>query len=457
MNTTVADKKLYDALNVNCNATKNEIKKAFRKLALEWHPDKWTSGTKQQKIDAESKFKEITEAYGILSDPEKREKYNQYGGDAFKNGGAHDMSEADVAEMFSEMGGFGGFGSAFGGFGSGFGGRGHQHKKEVTIPDLIFPMNVDIKATYMGSLIEFEVLRYNLKTGKQPSKENMSCANCKGKGVKIRITQMGPGMLQQSEQTCDKCAGEGILFPDEYFDKKIQAFSRTLPKGIVDGEKIVIEDKGHEIPDCFKNKFPNRKRTNIILVISESRELVINGHKYIRGVNKSPFNLALDIELEPHEAICGTYKYIPFINGENICVKIPPGTIFYKSQQIVVIPQLGMPFYNQKGSFGELFVILSVKEKFTYDDDKLKKIWKDMTGSDMTHDNNKVLSNSKNTFIESMSVEDYKISAAYNTTEKNHKTFNKSMANNNSNTDDSDQGHGRGRGQSQGPNGCAHQ
>lgn len=447
MSNKVADTKYYDALGVASNASENEIKKAFRKLALEWHPDKWAHGTKQQQADAESKFKEITEAYGILSDAEKREKYDQFGAEAFKNGG-QEMSEADLAEMLAQMGmgGFPGFG--------GFGGRGRPQKKEVTMPDLIHELKVNIKDTYVGSLLEFEIQRYNLKPGKQPTKENMSCTDCKGKGVKIRLIPMGPGMMQQSEQKCAKCAGEGLLFPDEYFDKKTQKFSRTLPKGIMDGEKIVIEDKGHEIPDCFKDKFPDQKRTNIVLVVSETRELVIDGHKYIRGVNRSPFNLALDLELEPHEAICGTYKYVPFINGENVCVKIPPGTIFYKPQHIVVIPQMGMPFYKQKGSFGELFVILSVKEKFDIDDDKIKKIWKIMTDRDMTRDNEKVLKKSKDTFIESMSVEDYKVSPAFKTTEKNHKTFNKTMAEHNNSDDDDEDGHGHGGG---GPSGCAQQ
>jgi DnaJ family protein A protein 2 len=465
MNNNVVDTKYYDALGVTPSASQSEIKKTFRKLALVWHPDKWTNGTKQEKEKAENKFKEITEAYSVLSDAEKREKYNQMGTDAFKNGG-QGMSEDDLASMFAQMGGFGGF-SGFGGFAEAFGGRGmgRQQKKEINMPDVVHEIKVDIKQTYTGASIEFEVQRYNLKPGKQPTKENMVCGDCKGKGVKIRLTPIGPGMMQQSEQKCDKCACMGMLFSDEYFEKKTQKFSRTLPKGIMDGEKIVIEDKGNEIPDCFKNKYPDKKRTNIILVISETRELVIDGYKYVRGVNRSPFNLALEMELEPHEAICGTYKYVPFVTGENVCIKIPPGTIFHKPQQIVVIPQMGMPFYKQKGAIGELFVILNVKENFNVDDDKLKKIWKVMTGRDMAKDNEKVLKKSKDGFIESMSMDEYKSSDEYKSTDNNHNTFNRSMANDTSDDDEhgqgqwQEQGHGHRQGHGQGPNlgGCSQQ
>lgn len=442
---SVADSKLYDVLGIRPNATEQEIKKAFRKSALVWHPDKWADKSKEDQLNAETKMKELTEAYGILSNPEKREQYDQFGLDGFKNGGEHEINPEDISQMFAQMG-MGGF-DGFGGFG-GFGKR--QQKKEFTIPDLVHVLSVNVKDTYMGSLIEFEVPRYNLKSGKQPTKEQMLCSDCKGKGSKTKLTPMGPGMMRQSEQKCNKCAGEGLYFSDDFFDKKVQKFSRTLPKGIMNNEKIVIEEKGHEIPDCFSDKFNGQKRTNIILVIDESREVVIEGYKYVRGVNRSPFNLALDLDIEPHEAICGTFKNIPYINGENICIKIPPGTIFLKPQHVVIVPKLGMPFYKQKGSFGELFVLLNVKEKFDVDDDKLKKIWKILTNSTMDQDTSKVLKKSKDEFIDSMTVEQYTDSDAQKTTDKNQRAFNKTMAEHDEDDDDEDD---RGR-----PNGgCAQQ
>jgi len=324
-----------------------------------------------------------------LKDSEKRTQYDRFGLDAFKNGG-HGGMEVDLSEIFGQMGmDIGGFGGGF----SGLFGRGRQQKKVLNMPNLMHKVEVNISDTYMGAVMEFEVQRYCLKSGKQPTLENMTCSDCKGQGMIARLVQIGPGMVQQSQHKCDKCSGEGMIFPDEFFDKKMQKVSKTLPKGISNGETIRIEDKGHEIPDCFKDKYPDVKRTDIVLIISETTELTIDGYTYVRGFNRSPFNLVLNLELEPHEMICGTYKYVPFINGENICFKIPQGVIFQTShpQPIIVIPQKGMPFYKQKSTYGDLFAVLHVKEKFNLDDDKLEKLWKLMTDRSMKQDIGKVL------------------------------------------------------------------
>ena len=433
----VASTKLYDVLGVDPRATDEDIKKTFRKLALKWHPDKWTSGSKKEQDDAETKFKQITEAYGVLSDTKKRKEYDDYGEDAFKNGG-HEMSEDAVRRMFEQMGG---------GFGFPFGRNQDTRKKEIKIPDIVQKLNVSIVDIYKGSLIEFKIDRYNLRSGKQPTKENLVCNDCKGNGSVTRVVQIGPGMMQQSTQNCDKCGGQGTSFPSEFFEKKTQTFSKTLPKGIIDSEKIIIEDKGHEIPACFKDKFPNKTRTDIVLVIAEKREIEIDGYKYVRGVQRSPFNIAIDLNIEVHEAICGTYKSIPYINGETVCVKIPAGTIFEKPQQVVIIPQMGMPFYKQKDTFGDLYVILNVKDKFNIDNQKLQNIWEIITNRSMNTDNKNTLSQVENKFVEAYRVEDYNNSAHRKTTEKNERDFNRSMSDNQknerNNDDTSDEDDGR--------------
>lgn len=428
----VLDTTYYDLLGVAPDASEAQIKKAFRKLALEHHPDKSANKSEKEKKEAEHKFKELAEAYGILSDPEKRKRYDRIGVEGLKNGG-HGMNNVDLSELFSQMGpefasAFGGFANAFGGMGGmgGMGGFGQKRRQEPQIKDIVHTLNVTLKDTYLGSTIEFEIQRYNLKQHKQPSKEDMSCAECEGAGIKVKLVPIGPGMMRQVQEKCSKCSGEGLIFSEQYFEKKPQKFSKTLPKGIENDETIIIEDKGHEIPDCFKDKYPNKKRTNIVLKISEERDIVIDGYKYTRYVNNSPFNLALELKIEQHEAICGTYKYIPFINGEHVCIRIPPGTIFQKDQHIVVVPQMGMPFHKHKGALGDLYVILSADEKVNLDDEQLKHIWKTMTHRSMTHDNEQVLKNSDDKFIESVSIEEYKKSSSYEKNEDNLREYNRS-------------------------------
>jgi DnaJ-class molecular chaperone len=431
----------YQTLNVSPTATNDEIKKAFRRLAMKWHPDKWSNATDEKKKTAENEFKKLTAAYEVLSDPEKRQQYDMYGKDAVNGMGGRQMNEDMVREMFENMGG--GFP-----FMQGFGGR-QTKEKELKLSNIEKQIELNLKEIYMGATIEFEVTRYNLIKNKQPSKHDMMCGECKGKGSIMRVVQMGPGMMSQTQQRCSKCYGQGINFPDAFFEKKTQKFTKTIPKGIIQGQQISIENKGHEIPKCFKDQFPGQDRTDIILIAKEERVYEVDGHRYIRGINSNPFNVKLDITIEPHEAICGTFKYIPFINGDYVSIRIPPGIIFKRGDNAIIIPKMGMPYYKQKNSYGDLFVMLDINDNFNPDTPVLKKIWKLMTGNNMDEDNEKVLKKTSDKFIESMDLNQYNESDAYKASEMNRQEFDRNMS---EMDDDDDAGPGTG-----GPAGCAQQ
>lgn len=416
MNNNTKDTSLYTILGVDTTATTDEIKKAYRKNALKCHPDKMADATPEEKIRAENKFKELTEAYAILNDPQKRDTYDKYGMDAFKNGGhGQQMNEEDLREMFESMGMSFPF-DMMGGFGfPGMGGRQKNKKREIMMPDLVHHLELDLMNTYIGETIEFEVMKYTLKKDAKPSKEDFECSECKGKGTKTHFIKFGPGMMQSSEQPCNKCNGEGIYIPDKYFDKKMQKYSRTIPRGIRNGKRIIIENKGHEIPECFKDKQTN-DRTNIVLIIKEDREYHFDGgYKYIRDVENSPYNIALELTIEPHEAMCGTYKNIPFLNGKDVCIQIPTGMAFKKGSRVIVVPKMGFPVYKKKNVYGNMYIILNISDKFNLDESKLKQIWKVCTGKDMTVEHNKVIKNAEGGFIESITIEDYR--------QSNHKEY----------------------------------
>ncbi|CAN1251798.1 Chaperone protein dnaJ 2 [Linum perenne] len=172
--------KYYEILGVPKSASPEDLKKAYRKAAIKNHPDK---------------FKELAQAYEVLSDPEKREIYDQYGEDALKEGmggGGGGHNPFDIFESF--------FGGGFGGGGSSRGRR--QRRGE----DVVHPLKVSLEDLYLGTTKK-------LKGSK--SGASMKCSGCQGSGMKVSIRQLGPGMIQQMQHPCNECKGTGESISDK--------------------------------------------------------------------------------------------------------------------------------------------------------------------------------------------------------------------------------------------------
>lgn len=458
MNTTAEDKNLYDLLGVKPDADETTIRKAYRKMALKWHPDKWGNATDKEKKIAEEKIKEYNEAQEILTDPQKRKVYDRYGYDAAKgnDGHGHHMNEEMMQEMFEKMGGMGGMGGFS--FGNPFGGN--RKEKEPTMANITTDLKLTFKQAFTGASVDFEVTRYILKKNKQPKKQDMVCTECKGKGMVVKLVQMGPGIMTQSQHTCAKCTN-GLNFPEDFFEKKTQKFQQVIKKGIAHGESIVVNDMGHSVPDCFKDQFPGQKHSNLILRILSESHCDVNGNIYTRGINGQPANLKLDITIEPHEAICGTYKSVPYIDGNDILIKIPQGLIFKATanngKHVIIVPNKGMPFYKQKNSFGELFVEVTVSDKQSLSESKLQEIWKIYTDTDMNEWKNKITKDRENQIVDGMFIDKYAHSEHYENFQQREKTHeqsskthrrNKAEFFDDSDNDDMHGGH---------PGGCAQQ
>lgn len=428
---------LYKRLGINKTASDKEIKKCFRKLALKWHPDKWTSKSAQEKKVATDKFKELSEAYEILSDPEKRKTYDRFGLDAVQ-GNSGGMN----SDMFSEM--FSGMGFPF------MGGRNKQ-QKELKLPNLVHNIKLNLQEIYKGKICDFTIERYVLRDVKiQPTKNDMKCSECKGQGVILKIRQMGPGMITQTQQNCTTCLGKCLQFSDRYFRKETQKYSRSISRGVLNGQKIKVNNIGHDIPQCFRDQYPCQDKTDLELVITDDRSYTIDGFTYLRGVNNSPFNVKLDMRLEGYEAICGTVKNIKFLNGELLSIKIPPGVIFSQGDVAIVIPKMGMPFYKQRNTYGDLFILCTV-EKCDIDKTQASDIWKILTGNDMKENINTILSNTNNQYINAMVLSDYKESREYKESVSNNETYQRNMRDD-SNDDDDDDDERQGV-----PSGCSQQ
>jgi DnaJ family protein A protein 2 len=378
----VCDTTLYDTLNVNTNCTDEELKKGYKKMAIKWHPDKWSNGSEKEKQTAEENFKKISEAYSILSDQSKRDMYDKYGMDAIKNSG-NQMNNEDVNELFRHMhdsfGQFGQFGpfSSFSNFSSFGGGSNGSNSETKKFPSIEKTIEIKLSDSYNGSQIQFEIVRYNLKNT-SIKKEDIICKTCKGNGIVHITKQIGPGMVQSMNQRCNKCK-DGFIFSPEYFEEKTQQFSKKMPKGIYNGCVLIIENKGHEIPKFMKSDYPGQDRSNIILKIIENESS--NIYSRIK-----PMSAILDwrIKLDPCELICGTKINFTKLDNTNVVIEVPPGAAFefVGAPNVLFVPNLGMPIYNKNKNadvkYAGLRIIVDCN-KFDPKKTDIDKIWQSMT------------------------------------------------------------------------------
>ncbi|MCX8074789.1 MAG: molecular chaperone DnaJ [Clostridia bacterium] len=315
-------KDYYDMLGVSKTATDEEIKKAYRKLAKEYHPD---SHAGENKSAAEAKFKEISEAYSILSDKTKRAQYDQFGSN-FENAG------------FGGAGGYGGFSgfdfSGFNGgvdidledilgsvFGGGFGGFGSSKKNGPTKgADLRYNMSITFEEAAFGTSKEINVSR-NEKcdtcngSGARNGTHPVTCDKCGGNG-KIQVTQNTIMGTISTVRTCDKCGGEGkiILNPCEKCGgsgnaKKSRKIKVSIPSGIDNGQAISIRGEG----DTGKKGGPNG---DLFIVVN------ILPHKIFK---RSGSDIHFEMPISFTKATLGGTIVIPTLEG-NMEFSIPEGT-----------------------------------------------------------------------------------------------------------------------------------
>lgn len=340
----VRDTILYDQLNVSPSATENEIKKAYRKLSMKWHPDK----NLENKDEAKEKFQKISEAYSILSNEEKRKMYDQVGIDILKNGA--EGPSIDPSQIFEQF--FGGFGG--GGFGGGgFGGfpfsnmRGRENRKEEE--DCVIEHYVKLEDIYNEKTTE---VNYKQKsfckdcdgTGCKNKKKSI-CKSCNGKGKKVEVRQMGP-MIQQFVSNCNVCNGTGeIIEPNNIcktcngkgYNIKNKSLNIPLNKNLEEGNQIRLVGKGH----YFKSR-----KTNLIIVIKE-RE-----HPIFKRIDN---DLHLQLEVPLYQDLFGITKVINHLDNRKLLIK---NKDMLKGEGILLIPNEGMN--SQKGK-GNMFIHLKTQ------------------------------------------------------------------------------------------------
>jgi len=245
----MAKRDYYEILNVSKSASKAEIKKAYRKLALKYHPDK------NKEADAEEKFKEISEAYAVLYDDEKRKMYDQYGHAGIdQQYSAEDIFRgADFGDIFGSMGGLEDIFERF--FGGGMGGFGRQSQRRRRGSDLRYDLEITLEDAFRGVETTIKVPRSEAcdncnGSGAKPGTSPKNCSNCDGTGQMKTTRRTAFGMFTQVT-TCNRCRGQGKIIEQKCPEcrgrgivQKTRDIDLKIPKGIDDGSQLRLAGEG---------------------------------------------------------------------------------------------------------------------------------------------------------------------------------------------------------------------
>ncbi len=352
-----AKRDYYEVLGVDKNADEKAIKSAYRKKAIQYHPDK-NPGDKE----AEEKFKEAAEAYDVLSNPDKRAKYDQFGHDmgpqGFPGGGGFHAGGFSMEDIFSQFGDI--FGGAFGNMG-GFesaGGRIRRRQRRGTDLRIKIKLTLEEIATGVTKTLKIPTLvkcSYCNGTGAKDGTAYTTCPTCNGSGTVIRQQQTMFG-ISQSAVECPQCHGEGRIITEkcghchgEGVVRQEETVSFSIPAGVQDGQTLTMRGKGNAATRGGANG-------DLLIVIEE-----IKHPELIRDGNDVIYNLMLDIPT----AVLGGAVEVPTITGR-ARLKIPAGT---QPGKVLRLRGKGLPSTDGYGTGDELInVMVYIPEKLTDDE-----------------------------------------------------------------------------------------
>lgn len=386
----------YSVLGVTRSSTTDEVKRAYKKLAVKYHPDKNLGNA-----EVEDKFKEVTEAYEVLSDPKKRDLYNRYGAEGiykepfFQQ--RQKMSPEDIfANLFGEnffnsSTGFGGaeqnvrgfFNDAF--FGDGFStgsahstpqashhgtgcapqGPSFNTKRYGQTPrrgkDVTFALQVELADLYAGRTKHLKITRNVLCSfcrgrGIIRDSPHAPCVGCKGSGAKVVIQQPRPGFIQHLQTMCTDCHGQGFFIREE--DKctqcrgsRIVAEERTLEvvieRGSEEGQVVIFEGLADQLT-------PDTVPGDVMVILKQKDDPASKWHR--RGQD-----LVYEHTITLLEALTGFEFYLTHLDGRILHVRSESNTIIKPEGDIKVIEKEGMPYRNNPSVKGHLYIELSVE------------------------------------------------------------------------------------------------
>jgi DnaJ family protein A protein 1 len=329
----------YDILGVPPTCTPDELKKAYRKLALKYHPDK--------NPNEPERFKLISQAYEVLSDPEKRRIYDEGGESAIREGyadrGGPFSSPFDIFDMF-----FGGGGGPFGGRGAR---RGPKRGKDV-----VHQLAVPLEELYNGAVRKLSLAKNVIcdkcegRGGKKGAVEQ--CPVCRGAGMQVRIQQLAPGMVQQIQSVCSECEGQGERINPKDRCKKCQArkvvrerkiLEVHIDKGMRSGQKIPFAGEGDQEPGLEPG--------DIVIVLDEKEHDVYQ---------RSGDDLVMRMKIDLVEALCGMRRTIQTLDNRTLVISTVPGEVI-KHGDCKFVTGEGMPQYRNPFEKGRLIIQFTIE------------------------------------------------------------------------------------------------
>lgn len=346
----------YEVLGVSKGASDEEIKKAYRKKAIQYHPDK-NPGDKE----SEEKFKEAAEAYEVLSDAQKRQRYDQFGHAGMGGGAGGSQWSGNMDDIFSHFGDI--FGGHFGGFG-GFGGGGRSSGPRVNRgSDLRVKVRLTLKEIAEGVEKKIKVKKYIAcshcnGSGAADSNSVSTCSTCHGSGRVTRVQQTILGAMQ-TQSTCPSCGGDGKTITKkcahcngEGIVRDEEVISINIPAGVMEGMQLSVSGRGNAARRGGVNG-------DLLVVIEEEPH-----QDLIRDENDLIYNLLLDVPT----AILGGSVEVPTVDGK-VKVKIEPGT---QPSKVLRLRGKGLPSVNRYGT-GDLLVNIGVyiPENLSKDEKKI--------------------------------------------------------------------------------------
>lgn len=341
----MAKKDFYEILGVNKGSSADEIKKAYRKKAMQYHPDK-----NPDDKTAEAKFKEAAEAYEILKDDQKKAAYDQYGHSAFEGGmggrggrgGAGGQQFNDFSDIFSA------FGDIFGDFGGRGGGRRRKRSTAVNGSDLRYNITIDLKEAFEGKT---EKIHFSASTkcdsckgtGAEGDSKAEQCSHCKGSGI-VRVQQ---GFFVV-ERTCSHCNGSGEIIKNPCKSckgtgrvSKNRTLSVKIPAGIDNGNRIRLSGEGEA-------GMRGGKAGDLYVFVN------VKSHPFFE---RNSADLYCEMPLGITTAVLGGSISVPLIDGTKTNIKIPDGT---QTGSKFRLKGKGMVVINTGGRRGDLYVVVKI-------------------------------------------------------------------------------------------------
>ena len=378
----------YEVLGVDKNASADEIKKAYRKMAMKYHPDK-NPGDKE----AEEKFKEANEAYEVLSDETKRATYDQYGHAGMEGGfgggagGFNGFGGGGVEDIFSDI--FSSFGGGFGGF-SGFGGGGSRRRGPSRGADMKISINLTFKEAAFGTEKKIKIKRKEAcqtchGTGAEPGSEAHTCDKCGGSG-QIYIRQQTPFGTIQQNTVCDKCHGEGEIIDKPChschgtgLEEKERTINIKIPAGVDNGSVLPLRGEGN-------TGARGGGKGDLFVYIYVKEDPIFK---------REENDVFFEIPITFAQAALGAELVVPTIDGK-VKLRIPEGT---QTGKVFRLKGKGIPSVNGRGR-GDQYVTVRVEvpRKLNKKQKELLRSFDKATGNDNHQEGKNFWEKVKNAF-----------------------------------------------------------